>query len=40
MLLYHERHARNVLDQYVHHSMTTDYTRASTNTHQPTIPPP
>ncbi|MFZ0120993.1 MAG: integrase core domain-containing protein [Pseudonocardiaceae bacterium] len=39
MLIYHERHARSVLHRYVRH-FNTARTRAWTNTHQPTIPPP
>jgi putative transposase len=39
LLIYHERHARVVLDRYVRHSMTTARIRASINTRQPTTSP-
>jgi len=38
LLIYHERHARTVLNQYVRHF--NDRARAWANTHQPTTPPP
>jgi putative transposase len=40
MLIYHERHARTVLNQYMRTSMTTARTKAWANTLQPTTPPP
>jgi len=39
LLIYHERHALAVLDQFTQHFNNHDRTRASINTHHCTIPP-